>query len=89
VLLNHPEKHKIRIEARTVAKLDKQAALGLTTAQAAAVRDYLVGAGVDAGRLEPVGLGAAKAAGGGGRTMMQILRSGREANQRVEFLFAD
>jgi outer membrane protein OmpA-like peptidoglycan-associated protein len=89
VLLNHPEKRRIRIEARTVAKLEKQAALDLTTAQATAVRDYLVGAGVDAGRLEPVGLGAAQAPGSGGRTMMQILRSGRDANRRVDFVFAD
>jgi outer membrane protein OmpA-like peptidoglycan-associated protein len=89
VLLNHPEKQRIRIEARTDAKPEKQAAIDLTTAQAAAVRDYLVGAGVDAGRLEPVGLGATKAPAGGGRTMMQILRSGRDANRRVDFVFAD
>jgi outer membrane protein OmpA-like peptidoglycan-associated protein len=89
VLLNHPEKRRIRIEARTDAKLEKQAATDLTTAQAAAVRDYLIGAGVDAGRLETVGLGAAKAAAGGGRTMMQILRSGRDANRRVDFVFVD
>jgi outer membrane protein OmpA-like peptidoglycan-associated protein len=53
------------------------------------VRTYLVGAGVDAGRLEAVGLGATKAAAGEGRTMMQILRSGRDANRRVDFVFAD
>jgi outer membrane protein OmpA-like peptidoglycan-associated protein len=89
VLINHPEKRRVRIEARWDTTIPAPAALSLTTAQAAAVRDYLVGAGVDAGRLEPVGLGATKGGAGGGRTMMQILRTGRAANRRVEFIFAE
>jgi outer membrane protein OmpA-like peptidoglycan-associated protein len=88
-LINHPEKRRVRIEARWDKTLAAQAALDLTAAQAAAVRDYLVGAGVDSGRLEPVGLGATKAAAGGGRTMMQILRAGRAANRGVEFVFVE
>ncbi|HEX4407057.1 MAG TPA: carboxypeptidase regulatory-like domain-containing protein [Polyangia bacterium] len=89
VLINHPEKRHVRIEASWDKTLADQAALDLTAAQAAVVRDYLVGAGVDDKRLEPVGLGATKAAAGGGRTMMQILRSGRAPNRHVEFVFVD
>ena len=90
VLINHPEKRRVRIEARWDTTIAAQAALDLTAAQAAVVRDYLVGAGVDERRLEPVGLGATKAAaGGGGRTMMQILRSGRAPNRRVELVFVE
>jgi outer membrane protein OmpA-like peptidoglycan-associated protein len=90
VLINHPEKRRVRIEARWDTTIAAQAAVDLTTAQAAAVRDYLVGAGVDSGHLEPVGLGATKStAGGGGRTMMQILRAGRAPNRRVEFVFVE
>ena len=90
VLINHPEKRRVRIEARWDTTLAARAALDLTTAQAAAVRDYLVGAGVDPGRLEATGLGATKAAAGAGaRTMMQILRAGRAANRRVEFVFVE
>jgi outer membrane protein OmpA-like peptidoglycan-associated protein len=89
VLINHPEKRRIRIEARWDTTIAAQAALDLTAAQAATVRDYLVGAGVDAGRLEPVGLGVTKAAAGGGRNMMQIIRAGRAANRRVEFVFVE
>jgi outer membrane protein OmpA-like peptidoglycan-associated protein len=90
VLINHPERRRVRIEARWDKTMPAQAALDLTAAQAAAVRDYLVGAGVDERRLEPAGLGATKAAaGGGGRTMMQILRTGRAANRRVDFVFVE
>ena len=89
VLINHPEKRRVRIEARWDTTLAGQAALDLTAAQAAVVRDYLVGAGVDDKRLEPAGLGATKAAAGGGRTMMQILRSGRAPNRRVDLVFVD
>jgi len=89
LLIAHPEKRKVRIEAHWDASLANDAALALTTAQANAVRDYLVGAGVDAGRLEAAGLGATKAAGGGGRSMMQILRSGRAFNKRVDFVFVE
>ena len=90
VLINHPEKHRVRVEARWDTTMPPQRALELTAAQAVAVRDYLVGAGIDSGRLEPVGLGATKAAvGGEGRTMMQILRAGRAANRRVEFVFVE
>jgi outer membrane protein OmpA-like peptidoglycan-associated protein len=89
VLINHPEKRHVRIEARWDATLPAPAALELTTAQAAAVRDYLAGAGVEAVRLEPVGLGASKAAAAAGRTMMQILRAGRAPNRRIDFVFVD
>jgi outer membrane protein OmpA-like peptidoglycan-associated protein len=89
LLIAHPEKRRIRIEARWDSSLANDAALSLTTAQANAVRDYLVGAGVDAGRLEAAGMGATKAAAGGGRSMMQILRSGRALNKRVDFVFVE
>lgn len=89
LLIAHPEKRKIRIEARWDSSLAGDAALVLTTAQANAVRDYLVGAGVDAGRLEAAGAGATRAGGGGGRSMMQILRSGRAFNRRVDFVFVE
>jgi outer membrane protein OmpA-like peptidoglycan-associated protein len=90
ILINHPERRRVRIEARWDTTIAAQAALDLTAAQAAAVRDYLVGAGVDDRRLEPAGLGATKAAaGGGGRTMMQILRTGRAPNRRVDFVFVE
>jgi outer membrane protein OmpA-like peptidoglycan-associated protein len=89
VLISHPEKGRVRIEARWDTTIAAQAALNLTAAQAGAVRDYLVGAGVDDRRLEPVGLGATKAAAGGGRTMMQILRAGRAPNRRVELIFVE
>ena len=91
LLIAHPEKRRIKIEAHWDTSLAKDAALSLTAAQANAVRDYLVGAGVDGGRLEAAGMGTAKAAGGGapGRSMMQILRSGRAFNKRVDFVFVE
>lgn len=86
-LLGHPELRKLRIEARWDLSLGQAAALELTRTQAETVRTYLVSAGVEGGRLEAVGLGAARPAAAGNR-VLQILRSAQPSNRRVELVFA-
>lgn len=78
VLEDRPAIGKVRIEAHTDSALPKDKAIELTTAQAEAIRAYLVKKGINAARLEAVGVG-------GERPLVPNLGpANRAKNRRVE-----
>ncbi|MFL5261335.1 MAG: OmpA family protein [Anaeromyxobacteraceae bacterium] len=83
VMQAHPEVQHVVIEGHTdntgAASFNKT----LSAARAAAVRNYLVSRGVEAGRLEAKGLGASRP------TQPNTTAKGREANRRVEFIVGE
>jgi outer membrane protein OmpA-like peptidoglycan-associated protein len=60
IITEHPELTKIRVEGHTDSRGTATANLDLSKRRAAAVREYLVGRGVDASRLESEGFGESK-----------------------------
>ncbi|MCB9764842.1 MAG: OmpA family protein [Alphaproteobacteria bacterium] len=80
VLRQHPEILQIRVEAHTTDGADTQRQLYLSQRQAEAVVRYLVGRGVDASRLYPVGFGGAYL------LSEPALRDGVHITQRVELV---
>jgi outer membrane protein OmpA-like peptidoglycan-associated protein len=78
VLTDHPEVQKVRIEGHTDNKGGAVANMKLSNNRAKAVRDYLVGKGVDGKRLESKSFGQTKPIGS------NKTEEGREQNRRVE-----
>ena len=81
----HQAKHvkKVRIEGHTDDKGNDKKNLKLSQDRADAVRDYLVNAGIEAGRLEAQGFGETRPIAD------NKARDGRDANRRVEFVIVD
>ena len=79
VLRRYPDL-RVRVGGHTDAVSSDAFNLRLSGARAGAVRDYLVGAGVDASRLEAVGYGEAEP------IATNETETGRALNRRVEFV---
>ncbi len=82
VLKAHPEVKMVVIEGHTDNRGDAAKNLKLSTARAQAVKAYLVGKGVEAGRLDAKGFGQTKPIAD------NKTEKGRDANRRVEFMIA-
>lgn len=82
-ILEHPELTRIRIEGHTDSRGSASSNLTLSRNRAASVRDYLMGKGVDAGRLESEGYGEGR----------PIAKGENEAawskNRRVDFFVVE
>jgi outer membrane protein OmpA-like peptidoglycan-associated protein len=83
VMQAHPEVKRVVIEGHTDNTGAPSFNKTLSAARAAAVREYLVGRGVDAARLEAKGFGAERPA------ESNKTAKGREANRRVEFIVGE
>ena len=83
ILRANPEVTKLRIEGHTDDKGSESFNRDLSQARAEAVRDFLVGRGIDAGRLEAKGYGEARPIATNGT------EAGREKNRRVEFTIVE
>ena len=79
ILLNHPEITLVEVQGHTDDQGSDAYNLGLSDRRAAAVRDYLVTAGVEAARLEAKGYGESEPLQPG------TSEEAREANRRVVF----
>ena len=79
ILKANPQVTKVRVEGHTDSQGNDEYNRDLSQRRAEAVRDYLVGRGVDGGRLEAVGYGEEKPVAD------NDVPKGREANRRVEF----
>jgi len=79
VLKEHPEIEEVRVEGHTDSQGGDKANLKLSDARAKAVRDYLIGKGIDGGRLVSKGFGEAKPVAD------NDTEEGRFKNRRVEF----
>ena len=80
LLKNHPELKQVRVEGHTDSVGDATANMALSQARADAVKDYLVGKGITAARLDAKGFGVTRPIADNGST------EGREQNRRVEFV---
>jgi outer membrane protein OmpA-like peptidoglycan-associated protein len=80
LLRAHPEVGRLRIEGHTDDRGSAAHNLDLSRRRAAAAVRYLVAAGIDAGRLESIGLGAARPVGSNATS------AGRARNRRLEFV---
>ena len=80
VLNGHPEIKKVVVEGHTDNKGSRKLNQKLSAIRAAAVRDYLVGKGVAADRLEAKGFGVSRP------TADNKTAAGREKNRRVDFV---
>ena len=78
-LQEHPEITHLRIEGHTDSQGDSEYNMDLSQARAAAVRTYLIGEGVEAGRLEAVGYGETRLLQEGDSDAVHA------TNRRVEF----
>ncbi len=83
IILARPDLLKIRIEGHTDADGSDTYNLRLSQSRAEAVRDYLVGKGVAAERLDPVGFGEMRPIAD------NTTDEGKQANRRVEFIIVD
>lgn len=83
VILEHPKVTRIRIEGHTDGDGSDVYNLKLSQRRADAVKDYLVGAGVEASRLDPVGFGEMRPIDD------NATEAGKAANRRVEFIIVD
>ena len=79
VILSHPEIQKVRIEGHTDDRGDDAKNKTLSQERADSVMAYLVGKGVEAGRLEAIGYGEEKP------VASNASKKGQAANRRVEF----
>ena len=79
VLVNNPQLRLIRIEGHTDSSGSRDFNLNLSQRRAEAVKNFLVGRGVDEGRLTAVGIGPDQP------MFSNETASGRSANRRVEF----
>jgi outer membrane protein OmpA-like peptidoglycan-associated protein len=82
VLRNHAELATVRVEGHTDDKGDDAKNLALSQARADAVRDYLIGKGIEPVRLVATGLGETRPA------VPNKDAAAREQNRRVEFVIA-
>lgn len=83
VILDHPELLKVRIEGHTDSRGSAGANKSLSDKRASAVRDYLMGKGVDGGRLDSEGFGEE-------RPLDPANNAGAwEKNRRVDFFVAE
>lgn len=80
VLVDHPEVKHLRIEGHTDSAGKAEVNVALSSARAVAVKDALVKKGVDASRLEAVGIGSEQPQD------TNDTPAGRENNRRVEFI---
>jgi OmpA-OmpF porin, OOP family len=80
VLKGHAEVKKVIVEGHTDSVGSAQRNKKLSASRASAVRDYLVGKGVEADRLEPKGFGATRPIAN------NKTAAGREKNRRVDFV---
>lgn len=83
VINDHPHITRIRIEGHTDSDGSDTYNQRLSQSRAEAVRDFLVGAGVDAARLEAVGFGESNPIDTN-KTL-----EGKAKNRRVEFMIVD
>jgi OOP family OmpA-OmpF porin len=83
VLKEHPEIRRISIDGHTDGRGRPQRNLELSTARAQVVRQWLIGHGVAAHRMEARGFGATRPLG------PDLTEEGRERNRRVEFRILD
>lgn len=83
VLKNYKHITKIRIEGHTDSMGNRKKNLKLSQDRANSVRDFLVGKGIEAGRLESQGFGPDKP------IASNKTAKGRETNRRVEFVIAE
>ncbi|MES2638188.1 MAG: OmpA family protein [Myxococcota bacterium] len=79
ILMNHPEITLVEVQGHTDDQGTDTYNLGLSDRRAAAVRDYLVTAGVEAARLQAKGYGESDPLQPG------VSEEAREANRRVVF----
>ncbi len=79
VLKTHPEIQKIRIEGHSDSTGPEWVNRKISEERALAVKNYMIKKGVEASRLEHVGLGASEP------VASDSTAEGREANRRVEF----
>ena len=82
-ITKHPEIKKLRVEGHTDNSGDAPHNLRLSKKRAAAVVKYLVGKGVDAGRLVAAGFGQTKP------IAKNDTEDGRAQNRRVAFTILD
>jgi outer membrane protein OmpA-like peptidoglycan-associated protein len=80
VMKAHPEVQRVTIEGHTDDTGSAATNRKLSQARAEAVRDYLVGKGVEASRLEAKGFGPDRP------VQSNKTKAGRDANRRVEFV---
>lgn len=79
----HPEVKRVRVEGHTDDRGGDALNLPLSEARAQAVRDYLVGKGVEPARLEAKGYGSS-------RPLVPTAQPGAETqNRRVEFIIVE
>jgi outer membrane protein OmpA-like peptidoglycan-associated protein len=78
-LKEHPEIEEVRVEGHTDSQGGDRKNMKLSEARAKAVRDYLIGKGVDGGRLVAKGFGESKPVAD------NDTEEGRYKNRRVEF----
>jgi outer membrane protein OmpA-like peptidoglycan-associated protein len=83
LILDHPELKKIRVEGHTDSNGDDLSNLRLSQARAQSVMNYLIGASVEASRLDSAGFGEAKP------LVPNDSTEGQATNRRVEFLIVD
>lgn len=83
LMVKHPHLKKIAIEGHASSEGDAAHNVTLSDARAKAVMTYLVGKGVDAGRLTAKGFGAKRPIADNDS------EEGREKNRRVEFLILE
>jgi outer membrane protein OmpA-like peptidoglycan-associated protein len=79
VLKEHPEIEEVRVEGHTDSQGGDKANMKLSDSRAKAVRDYLIGKGIDGGRLVAKGFGETKPVAD------NDTEEGRFKNRRVEF----
>jgi outer membrane protein OmpA-like peptidoglycan-associated protein len=78
-LKEHPEIEEVRVEGHTDSQGTAKLNMKLSDARAAAVRNYLIGKGIDGGRLVAKGFGQTKPVADNNT------EEGRYKNRRVEF----
>ncbi len=81
ILKSHAELTSVEVQGHTDSDGDDVANLALSSARAAAVVDYLVKKGVDAGRLKSVGYGETRP------VVPNDTPANKQRNRRVQFVF--
>lgn len=83
VMLEHPELLQVSVEGHADERGDDQYNLELSTARAAAVRDFLVAQGVSTERLSSQGFGESRP------VVAESTEAAWEKNRRVEFVITE
>ena len=83
VLQDHPELKKVRIEGHTDSRGGADYNKKLSDDRARSVKEYLIGKGVDAGRLESIGYGEERPLDD------RNVAEAWEKNRRVDFFVAE